>query len=231
MYPDDLPLRSNLRDAHSASWRTLAGPGAFFSGSQRIDIVRQARAALACPLCHARADALSPNDVNGEHTVDENSDLAQPVIDAVHRIRTDPARLTRAWFTSLSDTLSEPEYVEMVSVINTSVIIDTLHTALGLDLPELPTPEPGEPSGVYNNDAVFDGAWLPIMAAPKDLSDTGLPAVPNIVRSMGLVPSAVDLFFTTFRPHYALKDIPLSISQAQAEFVASRVSAMNECFY
>ncbi len=63
------------------------------------------------------------------------------------------------------------------------------------------------------------------------MADTGLPRVPNIARSMGLVPSAVDLFFGTFRPHYSLKDIPLSISQAQAEFVASRTSAINECFY
>ena len=48
---------------------------------------------------------------------------------------------------------------------------------------------------------------------------------------MGLVPDAVALFFGAFRPHYALKDIPLSISQTQAEFVASRVSALNDCFY
>ena len=119
----------------------------------------------------------------------------------------------------------------MVSVVNTSVIVDTLHRSLGLDLPVLPESEPGEPSGAYDQNAVDEGAWVPIMAAAKDMADTGLPAVPNIFRSMGLVPGAVQLFFTTFRPHYALKDIPLSISQAQAEFVASRVSAINECFY
>ena len=59
----------------------------------------------------------------------------------------------------------------------------------------------------------------------------GLPRAPNIGRAMGLVPSAVALFFLTFRPHYALRDVPLAISQAQAEFIASRVSALNECFY
>ncbi len=63
------------------------------------------------------------------------------------------------------------------------------------------------------------------------MADTGLPVVPNIVRAMGLVPKAVELFFGTFRPHYALKGIKLSLSQAQAEYVASRVSAMNKCFY
>ncbi len=62
-------------------------------------------------------------------------------------------------------------------------------------------------------------------------SPTGLPTVPNIGRAMGLVPSAGALFFTTFYPHYQLTDINLSISQAQAEFVAARVSSLNECFY
>ena len=106
-----------------------------------------------------------------------------------------------------------------------------LHEALGLDPPDLPRIQAGEPSGRINEDAVDGGAWVPILAAPTDMADTGLPRVPNIARSMGLVPDAVELFFTTFRPHYALKDIPLSISQGQAEFVASRVSALNQCFY
>ena len=127
--------------------------------------------------------------------------------------------------------ISEPAYIEMVSVLNSSVIIDTLHRSLGLSLPELPEARNGEISGVYNTAAVDAGAWVPIMAAGEDLFDTGMPNVPNIFRSMGLVPSAVQLFFRTFRPHYSLADISLSISQAQAEFVATRVSALNECFY
>jgi len=70
-----------------------------------------------------------------------------------------------------------------------------------------------------------------MLTGEDTLADTGMPRVPNIARSLGLVPSALTLFFNTFRPHYALKDIDLSISQAQAEFIAARVSAMNECFY
>ena len=127
--------------------------------------------------------------------------------------------------------ISLQEYIEIVSVVTSSVIIDTLHNALGFGLPPLPAPKPGRPSKHFNNDAVDAGAWVPILAADQTMADTGLPRVPNIARALGLVPGALDLFFRTFRPHYALKDIQLSISQAQAEFVASRVSAMNECFY
>ena len=231
MYPDHLPLRPDLRDAHSPSWQAIAQPGAFWSGSDRVDMVREARAALSCSLCSARKSALSPNAVSGVHdAATGNFDLQ--VIDAIHRIRTDPGRLTLTWFNELmASGLSQQHYVEMVAVVNSSVIIDTLHQSLGLPLAPLPQPVDGKPSGEYNTDAIDDGAWLPILAARQDVSATGLPTVPNIARSMGLVPSAGALFFTTFRPHYALMDIPLSISQAQAEFVASRVSALNQCFY
>ena len=87
-----------------------------------------------------------------------------------------------------------------------------------------------EPRGQYNADAVDTGAWVPATEAPADLASHGLPNVPNIVVPW---PGAKrgGAFFTTFSPHYALSNIKLSISQAQAEFVAARVSSINECFY
>ena len=115
--------------------------------------------------------------------------------------------------------------------MTTSVIIDTLHQAMDIALPKVPKPSAGEPRGQFNSDAVDVGAWVPVTDAPADLADHGLPNVPNIARSMGLVPSAVELFFTAFRPHYSLSNINLSISQTQAEFVAARVSSINECYY
>jgi len=229
MYPDHIPVRENLRQAHAEAWQRIGKPGDFFSANARVDFVRVARDALTCELCRERKDALSPTGVNGEH--DTFSKLDPVVIDLIHRLRTDPGRLTKAWFDEVTKVVSHAEYVEIVSVVNSSVIIDTLHNAMGLGLPALPLPTRGRPRGVLNTQAIEAGAWLPILDAPRDLADTGLPAVPNIARALGLVQSAVDLFFLTFRPHYALKDIPLSISQTQAEFVAARVSAMNECFY
>ena len=102
-----------------------------------------------------------------------------------------------------------------------------------LDYPnlDLPAPDPGEAGGEVLGETVDIGAWLPVMNRNEDLADTGLPSVPNIARAMSLVPRAVALFFGAFRPHYRLKDIHLAISQAQAEFIASRVSALNACFY
>ncbi len=229
MYPDRITLSTTLKHAHAQSWQTIAGPGDFFTGVERIAMVRAAREAVTCPLCSDRKAALSPNAVQGAH--DNSTDLDAPIVDMIHRLRSDPGRLTKSWFEGLTSNLSKQQYVEVVAVVASAVIIDTLHNALGLGLPKLPTPKPGRPTRNYNHSAIEAGAWVPILDAPTTMADTGLPQVPNIARALGLVPSALDLFFATFRPHYALKDIPLSISQGQAEFVAARVSAINECFY
>jgi hypothetical protein len=229
MYPAQLPLSQHLRDSHLQSWTRIGSPGDFFSARDRIEMVSVARDATLCEFCEARKAALSPTAVTGEHL--SGSTLSDVIVDMIHRLRTDPGRLTKSWFDQVTHAISRQEYVEIVSVVNSAVIIDTLHNALGLGVPSLPTAKQGMPKKSYNTAAVDEGAWLPILATEVAMADTGLPRVPNIARSLGLVPSAVDLFFTTFRPHYALKDIHLSISQAQAEFVASRVSALNECFY
>ncbi len=227
-YPAALPLSQTLRTAHRQALETIAGPGPSFSGAERLAMVEAARAAVGCKLCEARKDGLSPA-LLGEH--DGPQVLSPTATDAIHRIRTDPNRLTKRWFDAASADLGVAGYLELVSVVTSAVIIDTLHQALDLPLAPLPAAQPGAPTGDVPGDVIDDGAWVPITAAPRTMADTGLPEVPNIVRAMGRVPQAVALFFGTFRPHYALKDIQLSLSQAQAELVAARVSAWNECFY
>jgi hypothetical protein len=228
MYPDHLPLSERLKEAHAEALEVMASPGPSWSGTDRLQMVGEARAALNCPLCATRRTALSPNAHQGSHV--GPSDLDPVVVDAIHRIRTDPARLTRTVFDAVTAVIEPAAYIELVSVVASSVIVDTLHRALGLAVPALPDAVPGEPTRDAPGDTVDEGAWVPIMRVPER-PGPGAPAVWNIARSMGLVPTAVNLFFSTFRPHYALTDIDLSISQSQAEFVAARVSAMNECFY
>lgn len=233
MYDEHAFLSDKLKANHSTSWRQVSQAGDFWDAQQRVAIVQEARASLRCELCTARKQALSPFGVAGEHTrYPTSSDLTDVAVDSIHRIRTDPGRLTREWFdTVIASGMSQQAYTELVSVVTTSVIIDTLHNSVGLDVPGLHPPESGDCAENYNADTVDEGGWLPMLAAPRGMASHGLPEVPNIARALGLVPSALALFFQTFRPHYALQDIALSISQAQAEFVASRVSAINECFY
>jgi len=233
MYEGNPFLSDTLKANHTKSWQQVSQAGDFWHAAQRVAMVNEARASLRCTLCTTRKQALSPFGVAGEHTRHSTSNgLSDVVVDTIHRIRTDPGRLTREWFdTVMASGMSKQAYTELVSVVTTSVIIDTLHNSVGLELPDLYPPEPGDCGNEFNADTVDEGGWLPMLAAPRDIGSHGLPQVPNIARALGLVPSALNLFFQTFRPHYALQDISLSISQAQAEFVASRVSAINECFY
>lgn len=223
--------RPALIDAHADAWSRIGAPGAFFSGLDRAAIVAEARHARGCRLCNRRRSALSPNAVEGRH--DSAANLADVVIDVVHRLTTDPGRLTRRWFEGLRPRgLADDAYVEVVSLVATSVIIDTLHFALGLDAPPLPDVRVGAPSGVRNPDVGDEGAWLPLAPRTSDaVTATRMPAVPNIRRAMSLVPDAVALFFGAFMPHYRLVGLDFAISQAEAEYVASRVSALNQCFY
>ena len=232
MYEDThYPVSPQVVERHGEAWRLIAAAGAFWSGEERVRMVAEARAATACLLCERRQAALSPFAADGEH--DTASDLPAVLIDMIHRLRTDPGRYTRTVFDGvLAAGISRERYIEAVSVVNAAVIVDTMHAALGLPLPDLPTPEPGSPTGQQVPDVVDDGAWVPLTRVDdRTATVTGLPGAPNIARSMGCVPAAVALFFTAFRGHYALRDIPLSVSQPQAEFIASRVSALNQCFY
>ncbi len=223
--------RQELIEGHPDAWRMIGAAGTWWTGAQRRDMVAEARNAWRCANCASRINALSPNAVSGEHTA--CTTLPAPAVNAIHRIVTDPGRLTRAWFDDvIASGITNAQYVELVSVVATSVIIDTMHAALALDPPALPTAVAGEPSRSLEADLVDEGAWVPIKRRPDaSASDTGLPREPNIRRAMSMVSAAPMLFFRAFMPHYRLQGLQFAISQGQAEFVASRVSALNQCFY
>ena len=230
MYQKIALITEKLKTAHEDAWNKIAGPGDFFSGEERIEMVRATRDADDCELTIARKNAISPFAVTGEYAGDYLLD--SNAVDVIRRIASDPGRLTKTWFAQvIANGLAPEEYVEVVSVVTTSIIIDTLHQALGLEQPLLPKANEGSPRKILNSEAIEIGAWVPVLDVPSQTADHGLPKVPNIARSLGLVPSALQLFFGTFSPHYSLSNIQSSLSQDQAEFVASRVSAMNECFY
>lgn len=226
----NLPLRPDLLEAHEAAWRAIATPGAFWSGAERLAIIAESRNALTCAVCAERKEALSPRAVAGEH--DTLSALPPTAVEAIHRIRTDPGRLTRRWFDEvIAAGLSVEAYVELVGVMNTAVILDSFSMAIGAELTPLPEAQDGQPSGAANDAVVNVGAWVPVLAAASVDGVGGLPRVPMIARAMGRVPSARDLFFGVVREHYNLTDYPNDLARPQIELIAARVSAINQCFY
>ena len=217
----ELPVADGVAAAHGRTCAAFAQSGAWWSGADRLAIVADARTAPDCPLCAEKVEALSPHTVQGEHA---SAGVLPPIaVEAIHGVRNYSGRLTRGWFDDLIDMGLQPEaYVDLVSVTASSVIIDTYAQGIGLEPSPLPEPEPGNPSFERSEDVVDAGAWLPLKREGRA----------NVVRSLGLVPSALKLFFDTFSPSYYMRpQTEFSISWAQVELVASRVSAVNECFY
>ena len=236
-------VRPEFADSHSRYWARLASPGAWFSSADRIAIANEVRAAQTCPYCKERKAALSPRTVKGEHK--SVSALPPQVIEAVHSITTDPARLTRGWYEQLlSDGLTEGEYIEIVGTVVAMVSIDSFANAIGVSLRELPEAGPGEPTRYRPATAsVSDSAWVPMV----DIENAGTPEedlwvsgkTGNVVRAMSLVPDEVRTLCELSDAHYLAMplvrkpgvDAGRSLNRSQMELVAGRVSALNECFY
>lgn len=237
-----IPIRDDLAAAHTRAWERLGRPGTWWDGAQRIAIAAETRHAPSCALCRRRKEALSPATVEGRH--DDLGALPETVVEVVHRVRTDPGRLTERWFRGIiSAGLGEEQYVEAVSVVAHVVAIDTMARGLGCAPLPLPQPEPGLPSRYRPPAAKPGGAWVPWLE-PEDLSEReagiypeGRPAA-NIMKAMSLVPNEVRSFFDIVSHQYqgplAMRDFSheyRAISHAQIELLAARVSALNQCLY
>ena len=216
--------------------------GTWWDGSQRVAIAAETRHALSCALCRRRKEALSPAAIEGEH--DSLGALPETVIEVVHRVRTDPGRLSERWFRGvLAAGLTEEQYVETVSIVAHVVAIDTMGRGLDFDLLPLPPPQPGTPLQYRPPGARPGCGWMPWLE-PADLSEsendlypTGRPAA-NIMKAMSLVPDEVRSFFDLvshqYLPPLAMRDFSReyrAISHAQIELLAARVSALNQCLY
>jgi hypothetical protein len=228
-----LEVPAELADAHAAAVRRFAQPGAFLDGATRRAIVEEMRIARSCGLCAARGEALSIASVAGEH--ESGGRLPAALVELVHRQVTDPGRITTDWVRGVIDGgVGLERYVEASGVVGTVTIADSFAVALGGDVVALPAAEAGEPSGEANADVVDAGAHVPVMDRERPLARwEGRPMIANIARALGLVPLAAYEFWDLFTPHYLPKGPAPegAFGRPQIELVASRTSALNECFY
>ena len=235
-----VPVREDLPAAHSRQWRRLAEPGAWWSGRERVAIAAEVRQAWHCAVCGARKKAVSPHALDGEHAT--LGELPAAAVDAIHRITTDPGRLTRAWFEKGEAAgLSDGYYVELVGVVVTVVSIDSFCRGIGVPVHALPEPAPGEPSCRRPPAARQEDAWVPMLpvdGAKGDEADlwTGR-RTGNVIRALSLVPDEVRGLKDLSAAHYLsmeqMRNLAAgrSLDRAQIELVAGRVSALRECFY
>lgn len=234
------PVRDDLAAAHTRAWERLAKPGTWWAGAERVAIAREVRAAWRCALCRERKQALSPSAVAGWH--DAASTLPDAVIEATHRLTTDPGRLTKDWFDrTRAAGVSDGHYVELVGVVVTVVSIDSFCRGVGVPPHPLPEPLLGEPSRYRPPQARSEDAWVPMIAARDAKGDEeglfGGGQTGNVIRALSLVPDEVRQLRDLSAAHYLterrMMDLAAgrSLSRAQMELIAGRVSALRECFY
>ncbi len=234
-------VRQDIQAAQRCLWEHVRSPGSWWTGAERVALAAEARYADACDLCAARKSALSPGAVRGEHRC--AGVLGRDLVDVVHRVRTDPARLSRAWFDSvIAGGLQVAAYVELIGVLTMVTGVDYFARALGVATFPLPEPRSGPFSCYRPNGTKAGAAWVP-MLAPEDAcgpeADLYPPGalVPNIVRALSLVPAEARMLQVLAAAHYLpVEQIPdptarRSLDRLQIELLAARVSALNQCFY
>lgn len=234
-------VRDDLLNAHIRAWTRLASPGTWLTGAQRIAVAAETRQAVQCELCAMRKTALSPNAGNDPHDV--ATDLPPALVEVIHRVRNDASRMTESFYQSiLAQGVRDGEYVETVGVMANVIAIDSFALAMGQPVPELPKPVAGEPARRRPPGAKHGLAWVPTVA-PEDVTENETDlykdlAGVNIHRALSLVPAEVrgffDLDFVHYLPDAALRDFAheyRDLSHAQIEYLAARVSAINQCEY
>ncbi|MFT4518030.1 MAG: hypothetical protein ACI9JM_000407 [Halioglobus sp.] len=237
------PIREDFTEAYAKYWETLARPGSWWTGAQRIAIAQAVRNANRCEHCAQRKNALSPYNFPGNHQHDGT--LEEIAVDAVHRIITDQNRITQQWIDDNIDKgLSEEQYVELLGITVTVFSIDEFNRALGLQLEPLPAPIAGEPDH-YRPAIAQRGTGYVAMLPPRgDFTERESDLWPpnrtaNVLRALSLVPDAVrswsDVAGAQYLPMPRMMnfgaDTGRSINRMQIEIVAGRVSSISECFY
>ena len=241
----DILVRNEITESHDRVWQAVGKPGTWLTARERISVAAETRVARACPLCLESKAALSPASVIGTHLTE--SSLSSSAIELVHRLVTDPGRITRTWVERLLlNGLSDAEYVEIAGLVSAVLVVDTFHAALGLPLRDMPEAVAGEPTRRRPRTATHDNSYVPMIPVDglvddyTDLYDRQAPWVPNVHRAFSLVPDATrvadDLMHSHYLPYervpnYTNADHGRAIDKTQMELVASRVSIHNNCFY
>lgn len=159
----------------------------------------------------------------------EVAGLPSAALAVIDKIATDPGSVDRAWAHEQIDVLGDGSYVELVGITAVAVMVHMYADCANETVVPL-----GDPA---------DDAGVPSRLRPDGLGDIGAHVemlepfdYANVSRALSLVPSANLAFYTLVRPMYSeagfdelVWETPLS--RPQVELVASRVAALNECFY
>jgi len=232
-----LVIRRDLTQAMAGVWERLGRPGASWTGAQRLAMARVTRAALDDP--DPLPPWVKPSTVDGRAS---DPDLGPHLGDAIYRLALHASTLTEDWYEetlSIAE-LSPEQWIETIEVVVAVVAVDGFADAAALPRAELPAAEPGAPVGV--GDVPSRPArhhWVPVQHLEDGHGYYGdVPLVPPVIRALSAVPRSHRTMFELIAVMYmdgpAMADMDWSrgrLDRRQIELVASRLSALRECFY
>ena len=200
------PVRRDLIENFERTWANLAGPGARWTGAERIAVADEAR--------RARSED-SPGTV-----------LPEVGAKAVRLLASDPAAARRSWLEGLRAAgLDQERYVELLGVVARLVAVDTFYEALGLSPAPLPDPVAGEPTGEVSVQARPGKGWVPMVGGTSITQ--ALSLIPSENAELERFHGAMYLTFKQMSD----PTVTRGLTRPQMELVAARTSAVNECFY
>jgi hypothetical protein len=235
------PVSDDIAAVHAAQFGQLGEPGTWWTGAQRLAIVTEARAAaISAGLLEDPLDGNAPSEADLL-----SADLPDFVRGVIQSLAVSPQDIDYAFYqNALKDGLSDAEYVEIVGLVARMTTFDVFARGIGVALAPLPAAQTGEPSRARPAVAVQELAWVPTIPLGEDGGDFAKTLyknrpLPYIFRGMSLVPGETEAHMELEHVQY----LPMSkvliadyqhhdgLSRAQAELVAARISALNECFY
>ena len=228
-----LPIPAELRTLHDRLAAHPARTGTWWSATERVAMVTEAR----------RAADVGSGDVPDRYV--SRDVLPLEICDLIHRIVLQPGQLSRTLYEDLlARGISEGAYVECVGLVAQLVGFDAFARTIGAGRADIAQPEAGEPTRTVPPGADHSrGAWVPMVSPREAVGDQRaaydalVGGAPNILRALSLVPSEHLSMLEVGDTCYLTGDLldldtdDRPLTRPQIELIAARVSAVNECFY
>ncbi|NND84142.1 MAG: hypothetical protein HKN46_03240 [Acidimicrobiia bacterium] len=201
------PVPDEIVAALRSTWDAIGGPGALFTGSERVAIAaatREAKLGIA-------AGVAAPDGTT----------------ETISVMSANPATTTQEWVDAQAADLGGPTYIETVGVVSQLIAVDTFTRLLGMDPEPLPEPRAGEPSGEVNRDLKRGGkTWFPAGEFPSPPYLLAMvPSEPinqNVISDVLYMPGE-EMVHSDWERN--------DLHRTQMEVVAASTSHVNECFF
>jgi hypothetical protein len=224
----DVTVRDDLAEAHRLAWEHIASPGSSWTGAQRVELAETTMLALADP------DPLPPwVGVTSSGRLAPEPPAPAAAHDFAYRLARHAGTITRDVYDSVRADIGELPFVEVCAIVSTVAAVWHFCRNVGIPVPPLPAPVPGEPTGRRPEElAEARLNWVPV-AAPAD-------QVAAVVQAYTAVPDEYDntwrMADAQYMPEPEMVDPAWSrrqggLSRAQMELVAARVTKLRDCFY